>query len=93
MGVSGQHHAPTALSKGKSRYPLYRRLGGPQVGWLREPKYGNFKDFDRYRFKILAFIYICKKKKRRNRSEIRVRMTDDLCIASDLLKVRGAFKF
>jgi hypothetical protein len=31
-GVSGQHHAPAALySRGKSpRYPLYRRLGGPQ---------------------------------------------------------------
>jgi hypothetical protein len=32
MGVSGQHHAPAALyPRGKgSRYPLYRRLGGPQ---------------------------------------------------------------
>jgi hypothetical protein len=32
MGVSGQRHAPTALySPGKdARYPLYRRLGGPQ---------------------------------------------------------------
>jgi hypothetical protein len=32
MGVSGQHHAPAALCpRGKdSRYPLYRRLGGPQ---------------------------------------------------------------
>jgi hypothetical protein len=30
--VSGQHHAPAALyARGKSpRYPLYRRLGGPQ---------------------------------------------------------------
>jgi hypothetical protein len=27
MGVSGQHHAPAALYP---RYPLYRRLGGPQ---------------------------------------------------------------
>ena len=26
----GQHHAPTALPPGKTRYPLYRRLGGPQ---------------------------------------------------------------
>ena len=28
--VSGQHHAPAALPPGKTRYPLYRRLGGPQ---------------------------------------------------------------
>jgi hypothetical protein len=25
----GQHHAPTALPPGKTRYPLHRRLGGP----------------------------------------------------------------
>ena len=25
MGVGGQHHSP-----GKTQYPLYRRLGGPQ---------------------------------------------------------------
>ena len=30
MGVGGQHHAPTALPPGKTRYPLYSRLGGPQ---------------------------------------------------------------
>jgi hypothetical protein len=32
MGVSGQHHAPAALYPGRKdlRYPLYRRLGGPQ---------------------------------------------------------------
>jgi hypothetical protein len=28
--VDGQRHAPAALPPGKSRYPLYRRLGGPQ---------------------------------------------------------------
>jgi hypothetical protein len=32
MGVGGQLHAPAALSPGMTRYPLYRRLGGPQ-GW------------------------------------------------------------
>jgi hypothetical protein len=31
MGVGG-HHAPAALHSGKTWYPLYRRLGGPQ-GW------------------------------------------------------------
>ena len=30
MGVGGQHHAPAALYPGKTRYPLYWRLGGPQ---------------------------------------------------------------
>ena len=30
MGVGGQHHAPAALPPVKTRYPLYRRLGGPQ---------------------------------------------------------------
>jgi len=37
MGVGGQCHAPAALPPGKTRYPLYRRLRGPQrrSGWLR----------------------------------------------------------
>ena len=31
MGVGGQRHPPAAaLPPGKTRYPLYRRLGGPQ---------------------------------------------------------------
>jgi hypothetical protein len=30
--VGGQRHAPAALPPGKTRYPLYRELGGPQ-GW------------------------------------------------------------
>jgi hypothetical protein len=30
MGVGGQRHAPAALLQGKTRYPLYRRLGGFQ---------------------------------------------------------------
>ena len=30
IGVGGQRHAPAALPPGKSRYSLYRRLGGPQ---------------------------------------------------------------
>jgi hypothetical protein len=28
--VGGQRHAPVALSPGKTRYPLYKRVGGPQ---------------------------------------------------------------
>jgi hypothetical protein len=30
MGVGGQRHAPAALPPVMNRYPLYRRLGGPQ---------------------------------------------------------------
>jgi hypothetical protein len=30
MGVGGQRHAPATLPPGKTRYPSYRRLGGPQ---------------------------------------------------------------
>jgi hypothetical protein len=30
MGVGGQRHAPAALPLGKTQYPMYRRLGGPQ---------------------------------------------------------------
>jgi len=30
MGVGCQRHPPAALPPGKTRYPLYRRLGGPQ---------------------------------------------------------------
>jgi len=30
MGVGGQHYALAALPSGKTRYPLYRRLGRPQ---------------------------------------------------------------
>jgi hypothetical protein len=29
-GVDGQRHAPASLPSGKTRYPLYSRLGGPQ---------------------------------------------------------------
>jgi hypothetical protein len=28
--VGGQHHAPAALPPGMTRYPLYKKLGGPQ---------------------------------------------------------------
>ena len=30
MSVGGQRHAPAALPPGMTRYPFYRRLGGPQ---------------------------------------------------------------
>ena len=36
--VGGQRHAPATLPPGRNRYPLYRRLGGPQgrSGWVRK---------------------------------------------------------
>jgi hypothetical protein len=36
--MGGLHHAPVALPPKGSRYPLYRKLGGPQwrSGWVRE---------------------------------------------------------
>ena len=30
MEARGQRHAPAALPPGKTRYPLWKRLGGPQ---------------------------------------------------------------
>jgi len=38
MGVGGQCHTPAALPTGKTRHPLYRRLGGPQVRSRRVQK-------------------------------------------------------
>jgi hypothetical protein len=38
MGVGGQCHTPATLPPGKTHYPLYSRLGGPQgwSGWVRK---------------------------------------------------------
>ena len=38
MGMGRQRQAPAALPPGKTRYTLYRGLGGPQgrFGWVRE---------------------------------------------------------
>jgi hypothetical protein len=32
MGVGDQRHAPAAIPPGKTQYPFYKKLGGPQ-GW------------------------------------------------------------
>jgi hypothetical protein len=45
-GVGGQHHAPAALPPGKNRYPLYRRLGGPQSRSGRVRKISPTPGFD-----------------------------------------------
>ena len=44
--VGGQHHAPAALPPGKTRYPLYRRLGGPQGRSGRVRKISPAPGFD-----------------------------------------------
>jgi hypothetical protein len=45
-GVDGQGHAPAALPSGKNRYPLYRRMGGPQVRPGRVRKISPLPGFD-----------------------------------------------
>jgi hypothetical protein len=46
MGVGGQRHASTALPPGKTRYPLYSRLGGPQDCSGRVRKISPLPGFD-----------------------------------------------
>ena len=46
LDVGGQHHAPAALLPGKTRFPLYRRLGGPQGRSARVRKISPLPRFD-----------------------------------------------
>ena len=46
MEVGGQRHAPAALPTGKTRYPLHRRLGGPQAQSGRVRKISPLPGFD-----------------------------------------------
>jgi hypothetical protein len=46
MGVGGQRHVPAALPLGKTRYPFYRRLGGPQDRSGRARKISAAPGFD-----------------------------------------------
>ena len=57
MGVGGQHHAPAALPPGKTRYPLYRRLGGPQGRSGRVRKISPPPGFDPRTVKPVASLY------------------------------------
>jgi len=45
-GVGGQRHAPATLPSGKTRYPLHRRLGGPQRRSGRVWKFSSSLGFD-----------------------------------------------
>jgi hypothetical protein len=44
--VGGKRYAPAALPPGKTRYPLYRRLGGPQGPSGRVRKIAPLPGFD-----------------------------------------------
>ena len=46
MGVGDHRHDLAALPPGKTRYPLYRRLGGPQGGSGRLRKISPQPGFD-----------------------------------------------
>ena len=55
--VGGQRHAPAALPPGKTRYPLYKRLGGSQVQSGRVRKISLPLGFDPRTFLSVASRY------------------------------------
>ena len=57
MGVGGQRHAPAALPQEKIRYPLYRRLGGPQGRSGRVRKISPLQGFDPRIFQSVTIRY------------------------------------
>ena len=57
MGVGGQRHALAALTPGMTRYPLYRRLGGPQGRSGRVRKISPPLGFDPRTVQLVASRY------------------------------------
>jgi hypothetical protein len=57
MRVGGQRHAPVVLPPEKSRYPLYRRLGGPQGRSGRVQKISSPLGFDPRTVQSVAYRY------------------------------------
>jgi len=55
--LDGQRHTPAALPPGKTRYQLYRSLGGPQGGWGRVGKNLSPPGFDPRTDKPVAIRY------------------------------------
>jgi len=55
--VGGQRHAPVALPLGKTWYPLYRRLGGPQGRSGRVRKFSPTPGFDPWTVQPAASCY------------------------------------
>jgi len=58
MGVGGQRHALAALPLGKTQYPLYWRLGGPQGQSGRVQKISPPLGFDPRTVQPIASRYI-----------------------------------
>jgi hypothetical protein len=58
MGEGGQRHALAAVSQGKTRYPLYRGLGGPQSRSGRVRKFSPPPEFDPRTVQPVASLYI-----------------------------------
>jgi hypothetical protein len=57
MGVGSQRHAPAALPSGMTRYPLYRRLGGPQGRSEQVPNISPPPGFDPRTVQLVASRY------------------------------------
>ena len=57
MGVGGQCHAPAALSPRKNRYPLCRRLGGPQSWSGRVGNISSPPEFETWTIQPIASDY------------------------------------
>jgi len=57
MELGGQRHAPADLPPGKTRYPLYRRLGGPQGQSGRVRKIWPTREFDPWTVQPVASRY------------------------------------
>jgi hypothetical protein len=55
--VGDQHHVPAALPPGMTRYPLYRRLGGPQGQSGRVRKISPPPEFDPWTVQLLLSRY------------------------------------
>jgi len=58
MGLGGQRHDPAALTPVKTRYPLYRTLGGPQSWSVRVRKISPPPGFDPRTVQPVASRYI-----------------------------------
>jgi len=57
MRLGGQRHAPAALSPGRARYPLYRRLSEPQSRSGQVQKISPSLGFDPLTFQPIASRY------------------------------------
>jgi hypothetical protein len=57
MRVGGQSHALAALPPGMTRYPLYRRLGGPQGRSGQVLKISPPPGFDPRTVQLVAILY------------------------------------